>query len=45
MDASVEQFLWSGNLIGYLAALAVLVVAIAFGVLLGKAVEGSPRRE
>src|SRR3989304_1024780 len=45
MAAGGEQFLWSGNLIGSLAALAVLVVAIAFGALLGKALEGSPRRE
>ena len=45
MDTGVDQYLWSGHLIGYLAALAVLVAGIAFGALLGKALEGSPRRE
>ncbi len=45
MDVGVDQFLWSGTVIGFLAALAVFVGAIAFGALLGKAVEGSPRRD
>jgi hypothetical protein len=34
MDASVDQFLYGGRLIGYLAALAVFVVSVAFGVLI-----------
>jgi hypothetical protein len=33
MDVSTEQFLWGGRLIGYLAALGVFVVSMAFGVL------------
>ncbi len=45
MDVGVDQYLWSGNLIGYLAALAVLVAGIAFGALLGKALAGSPPRK
>jgi UPF0716 family protein affecting phage T7 exclusion len=33
MDVSGEQFIWGGRLIGYLAALGVFVVSVAFGVL------------
>jgi hypothetical protein len=33
MDASTEQFLWGGRMIGYLAALGVFVLSVVFGVL------------
>jgi hypothetical protein len=33
MDLSTEGFLWGGRLIGYLAALGVFVLSVAFGVL------------
>jgi hypothetical protein len=40
---TIDEFLWSGTLIGYVAALLVLVVGAVFGVVTGRAVEG-PRR-
>ena len=42
MDASIEQFLYGGRLVGYLAALAVFVVSVAFGVLIVRPWEREP---
>jgi hypothetical protein len=42
MDVSTEQFLWGGRIIGYLAALAVFVVSVAFGVLVVRPWEQEP---
>jgi hypothetical protein len=42
MDASIDQFLYGGRLIGYLAALAVFVVSVAFGVLIVRPWERGP---
>ncbi len=41
---TIDEFTWGGTLTGYVAALLVLVVGVAFGVLVGRAVEG-PRRQ
>jgi hypothetical protein len=42
MDVSTEQFLWGGRLVGYLAALAVFVVSVVFGVLIVRPWEREP---
>ena len=42
MDLSTEQFLWGGRLIGYLAALGVFVLSVAFGVLVVRPWEREP---
>ena len=41
---TIDEFTWGGTVIGYIAALLVLLVAVVFGVLVGRAVEG-PRRQ
>jgi hypothetical protein len=41
---TTDEFLWGGTLIGYVAALLVLVVGTVLGVLVGRAVEGPRRR-
>jgi UPF0716 family protein affecting phage T7 exclusion len=40
---TTDEFLWGGTLIGFVAALLVLVAGTVFGVVMGRAVEG-PRR-
>jgi hypothetical protein len=42
MDVSTEQFIWGGRLVGYLAALGVFVVSLAFGVLVVRPWERKP---
>jgi hypothetical protein len=42
MDVVSEQFLWGGRFVGYLAALGVFVVSVAFGVLIVRPWEREP---
>jgi hypothetical protein len=42
MDTSIDQFLYGGRVVGYLAALAVFVVSVAFGVLIVRPWERNP---
>jgi hypothetical protein len=42
---TIDEYLWSGSLIGYVAALLVLVLGTLFGMLVGRAVEGPRGRD